>query len=195
MVILASASPRRKEILEGLGVEIKIITADVDESAEGVTAEQIAETLARKKCEAVMQKLDGNENAEEKELPIISADTVVYAFGEIMGKPKNEKDAFRMLKKLAGKSHTVCTGICVGYKGETHCSSSSTRVFIDPLSDDEIQEYIDSGDPFDKAGAYGIQGVFSKHVSKINGCYFNVVGLPVNELSHLFYSVVGEKLR
>lgn len=194
MVILASASPRRREILEALGVELKIITADIEEKAEGNTAQDIATELARQKCEAVMQKIQSEKNGEEENLPIISADTVVFCDGEVMGKPKDEIDAWRMLKKLSGRAHVVCTGICVGYKGKTHCSSSTTRVFVDFLSDEEIQAYINSGDPFDKAGAYGIQGAFSKHVAKIDGCYFNVVGLPTNELSHLFFQAVGKKL-
>ena len=190
MVILASASPRRREILESLGVDVKIVTADIDESTDKSFYIDGAMDIAKKKCEATAEKLE----KELAELPIIAADTVVYCDGEIMGKPKDKKDAYRMLKKLSGKSHEVTTGICVGYKGKFVCASSTTKVFVDELSDEEIQAYIDSKDPFDKAGGYGIQGIFSKHVKKIDGCYFNVVGLPTNALAHLFFDTTGKKL-
>ena len=192
MVILASASPRRKEILESLGVEIKIITADIDENSDKDSFDKIAMEIAEKKCRAVSQKIKGQTDIEN--LPVISADTVVFCDGEIMGKPHDEEDARRMLKKLSGHAHSVCTGICVGINGKFECSAAITKVFVDELSDAEIQAYIDSRDPFDKAGAYGIQGIFSKHIAKIEGCYFNVVGLPVNELSKLFKKVTGKKV-
>ena len=190
MVILASASPRRREILESLGVDIKIITADVDESFNKPTPSDIAMQIAEKKCRAVYEKLD----AELSSLPVISADTIVVIENEIMGKPKDEADACRMLKKLSGSSHEVTTGICVGINGSFCCSYATTKVFIDELTDAQIKTYIDSRDPFDKAGAYGIQGIFSKHVKKIDGCYFNVVGLPVNALAHLFLDATGKEL-
>ena len=190
MVILASASPRRREILESLGVDIKIVLADVDETSDKTEIYDIAMQIAEKKCRAVYDKLD----VQDASLPIISADTTVFCEGEIMGKPKDEADAYRMIRKLSGKAHEVITGICVGVNGNFHCSYSSTKVFVDELSDEEIKAYIDSRDPFDKAGAYGIQGIFSKHISKIEGCYFNVVGLPTNALAHLYFEATGEKL-
>ena len=190
MVILASASPRRREILESLGVDIKIVTADVDESFDEAQFFEVAMQIAKKKCKAVYEKLNG----DLREFPIISADTVVFCEGEIMGKPKDEKDAYRMLKKLSGKAHEVTTGICVGSNGEFHCSFATTKVYVDDLTDAQIQNYIDTRDPFDKAGAYGIQGLFSKHIRKIDGCYFNVVGLPTNALSHLFSNATGKEL-
>lgn len=190
MIILASGSPRRKEILSELGAEIKIITADVDENSNETDPEKLAQELAQKKGLAVYQKLLA-QNALELSCPIISADTIVFCDDEIMGKPKDRADAYRMLKKLSGKAHTVTTGICIVKDGIPHSSFSTTKVFVDTLTDDEINAYIDSGDPFDKAGSYGIQGIFSKHVSKIEGCYFNVVGLPVNALSKLFMNVMG----
>ena len=192
MVILASASPRRKEILESLGVEIKIITADIDEHSDKDSFDKIAMEIAEKKCRATSQKIKGQDDIEN--LPIISADTVVFCNGEILGKPRDEEDARRMLKMLSGHAHTVCTGICVGIGDKFECSAAITKVFVDKLSDAEIQAYIDSRDPFDKAGAYGIQGIFSKHIEKIEGCYFNVVGLPTNELSKLFKRTTGKEL-
>lgn len=193
MIILASGSPRRREILSDLGAELKIITADVDESSDERDPERLAEALAIKKGQAVYEKLlrDGSSDAT---LPIISADTVVFCEGEIMGKPCGRADAERMLKKLSGKAHTVTTGICVISNGIPFSSYLTTRVFVDPLTDEEISAYIDTRDPFDKAGAYGIQGVFSKHISKIDGCYFNVVGLPINALSKLFIKATGKAI-
>ena len=193
MIILASGSPRRKEILSELGAELKIITADVDESSNERDPEKLAESLALKKGIAVYEKLL-SENSTDVSLPIISADTVVFCDGEIMGKPADRDDAFRMLKKLSGKAHTVTTGICVINGGLPFSSSVTTKVFVDDLSDDEINAYIETRDPFDKAGSYGIQGIFSKHISKIDGCYFNVVGLPTNALAKLFKEATGVSL-
>ena len=193
MIILASGSPRRKEILSELGAELKIITADVDESSNERDPEKLAESLALKKRIAVYEKLL-SENSTDVSLPIISADTVVFCDGEIMGKPADRDDAFRMLKKLSGKAHTVTTGICVINGGLPFSSSVTTKVFVDDLTDDEINAYIETRDPFDKAGSYGIQGIFSKHISKIDGCYFNVVGLPTNALAKLFKEATGVSL-
>ena len=193
MIILASGSPRRREILSDLGAELKIITADVDESSDERNPEKLAEQLARKKGEAVYQKLLAD-NADELTLPIISADTVVFCDGEIMGKPADRADAKRMLKKLSSRAHTVTTGICVIADGIPFSSSVTTRVFVDTLTDSQIDAYIASGDPFDTAGAYGIQGIFSKHINKIEGCYFNVVGLPTNALSKLFLEATGREI-
>ena len=192
MIILASASPRRKEILESMGVKINIITADIDENSEKDSFDKIAMEIAEKKCRAVSQKIKGVSDIES--LPIISADTVVFCDGEIMGKPKDRADAYRMIKKLSGHAHSVCTGICVGVGDRFECSASITKVFVDELSEAQIEAYIDSGEPFDKAGAYGIQGLFSKHIQKIDGCYFNVVGLPINELARLFNKTTGQDL-
>jgi septum formation protein len=193
MIILASGSPRRKEILSELGAELKIITADVDESSNERDPEKLAESLALKKGLAVYEKLL-SENSTDVSLPIISADTVVFCDGEIMGKPADRDDAFRMLKKLSDKAHTVTTGICVINGGLPFSSSVTTKVFVDDLTDDEINAYIETRDPFDKAGSYGIQGIFSKHISKIDGCYFNVVGLPTNALAKLFKEATGSSL-
>ena len=193
MIILASASPRRSEILKELGVEIKIITADVDESSDERDPEALAKELAVKKGLAVYERLK-REQSRDASLPIISADTVVYCKGEIMGKPRSEDDARRMLKALSGGAHTVTTGVCVTLDGAAHAETAATTVYVDSLTDSEIDAYIKSKDPFDKAGAYGIQGIFSKHISKIDGCYFNVVGLPTNTLAKLFKRVTGEPI-
>ena len=193
MIILASGSPRRREILADLGATFTVITADVDESSEEKDPALLASSLASRKGLAVYEKLV-SEHPSLASNPIISADTVVFCDGEIMGKPKDASDAKRMLKKLSGISHEVCTGICVIKDGKVFCDSVTTKVFVDELSDEEIDAYIATNDPFDKAGSYGIQGIFSKHIGKIEGCYFNVVGLPTNALSHLFKKATGESI-
>ena len=191
MLILASGSIRRQEILEALGAEIKIITADVDERSDEKDPEKLAPLLAQKKGLAVYERIKDGEYAS---YPIISADTVVYCDGEIMGKPKDAQDAYRMLKKLSGREHTVTTGICIVSSGTAFCEAVTTKVRVDELSDVDIKNYVDSKDPFDKAGGYGIQGIFSKHIKGIDGCYFNVVGLPVNALRNLGKKAIGTEL-
>ena len=193
MIILASGSPRRREILSELGAELKIITADVDETSKESDPKKLAESLALKKGLAVYEKLT-SEASSDASLPIVSADTVVFCDGEIMGKPHDRADAYRMLKKLSGKAHTVTTGICVINNGIPFSSAVTTKVFVDCMTDEEIDAYINTGDPFDKAGGYGIQGIFSQHISKIEGCYFNVVGLPTNALAKLFKNATGNGL-
>ena len=193
MIILASGSPRRRELLSELGAELKIITADIDENEQESNPEKLAEARARKKGIAVYEKLL-SESAELAPLPIVSADTVVFCDGEIMGKPHDVADAKRMLSKLSGKAHTVTTGICVINNGIAHSEAVTTRVFVDTLTDEDIDAYIASGDPFDKAGGYGIQGIFAKHISKIEGCYFNVVGLPLNALAKLFFNATKKRI-
>ena len=188
-IILASASPRRKEILEGLGVEFTVMTADTDESCELDDPQKYASTLAMRKANAVLGELDATED-----FALISADTVVAAGGDILGKPKDRDDAVRMLELLSGSEHSVITGICVATKSDMRALAVTTRVRVSEIPHDEIIRYVESGDPMDKAGAYGIQGAFSKWVEGIDGCYFNVVGLPANALNKLFFEVTGKYL-
>lgn len=195
-IILASASPRRKEILEGLGVEFTVLSADTDESCSIPYPCEYAMELARRKGQAawaaVKQRM--KEGIDDSDAVIISADTVVATDSEILGKPRDRDDAYRMLKLLSGSEHTVVTGIGITVGGVTTTSFCDTLVKVDPIPDSEIWKYIDSGDPFDKAGGYGIQGQFSKWIVGINGCYFNVVGLPANALNRLFFEVTGENI-
>ena len=130
----------------------------------------------------------------DKNAVILSADTIVVCDGEILGKPKDRDDAIRMIKKLSGKKHSVITGVGVTVHGITTTSHSETFVFVDEIPVREIERYVDSGDPMDKAGAYGIQGAFSRWISGIDGCYFGVVGLPTNCLANLFYEATGKEL-
>lgn len=195
-LILASASPRRREILEGLGVSFTVLAADTDETCHLPEPCAYAEELARRKGQAAWAqiKLKLKEGVDDTDAVILSADTVVATEREILGKPKDASDALRMLRLLRGREHVVVTGIGVTVGGVTHTASCVTRVRVDWIPEEELSRYVESGDPLDKAGAYGIQGAFSKWIVGIDGCYFNVVGLPVNALNHLFFSVTGEFL-
>ncbi len=171
MLILASRSPRRREILTCAGIPHLVRPAEVDESVrDGEGAEAYAKRVAREKAEAV--------EAGPNDV-VLGADTVVVVGGEILLKPADDADARRMLRLLAGREHFVITGICLRGAGGVVEDAETTRVRFLPLSDQEIEAYIASGEPADKAGAYAIQGLASKFIDRIDGCYFNVVGLPV----------------
>lgn len=188
-IVLASASPRRREILSGMGASFTVVCADTDESSAAVTPEELTMELAGRKGQAVLELLRSRD--EDGGAIIISADTVVACDGEILGKPVDRQDAKRMLTMLSGRTHTVTTGIAVTYNGITVTDCSVTKVHVDTIPTTQLEKYLDSTEPYDKAGAYGIQGRFSQWVSGIDGCYFGVVGLPVNCLSTLFYKCVG----
>ncbi len=177
-VILASKSPRRKEILESLGVKFDIIVADADESSDIKDPEELVMTLARRKGRAVREKL-GDEASDKL---IIASDTLVYADGEFLGKPRDRADAERMIRKLSGDEHYVVSGIYIYYNGREVCSSAMTKVIFGNITPDEMNAYLDTSEPYDKAGAYAIQGRASAFITGIEGDYFNVVGLPVNTL-------------
>ena len=181
-IILASASPRRKELLANMGLDFTVVVSDADESKadKSVPPHIYVQELAFLKAAASGKKILKNRNAI-----IISADTIVVLDDNILGKPKDKKDAFDMLKSLSGRTHNVYTGFCVMRMkdGKTVCKHVSTEVRFKPLDDEKIKRYIDSGEPMDKAGAYGIQGLGAMLTDSINGDYFNVVGLPVSALS------------
>jgi len=174
-------------LLEQIGLEFRIVVSDAEENIKETVPHRIVEELSCIKAQAVLDGLDTKE-----EVLVIGADTIVALGDEILGKPKDANDAFRMLRSISGTDHAVVTGIGLTVGGVTHTAYCSTLVRIDPIPDSEIWKYINSGDPFDKAGGYGIQGEFSKWVAGINGCYFNVVGLPANTLNRLFFEVTGE---
>lgn len=175
MIILASASPRRKELLSLICDNFKIIPADIDESLDGsVDLYDIPEYLARQKAAAVY-KTHPNDI-------VIGCDTGVFVKNQMIGKPKSEKAAVEILKLLSGKTHKVITGCAILGKGEPISFSKVTEVEFYKLSDEEILEYVETGEPMDKAGAYGIQGKGGVFIKQIKGDYFNVVGLPVAEL-------------
>ena len=175
-VILASASPRRLALLQQIGIEATVCPADFDEvSGSAVQAEDVVLANAVGKCQAVV-KIKGDS------LPVIAADTVVVAEGVILGKPQGAEDAVVMLKQLSGKTHKVLTGIAVSYAGEMLAEVCETKVVFRDLTDEEIKNYVATGEPLDKAGAYGIQGKGAVLVEKIDGCYNNVVGLPLTRM-------------
>lgn len=191
--ILASKSPRRREILANIGLEFDIITADTDESSNLQDPIKLAEELALRKGQAVFEKLSNEGTVSEEDI-IISADTVVACNGEILGKPKDREDAKRMLKLLSGNKHSVVSGVALIQNGKDYVSHSETRVYFDDISDEDIDRYINTAEPYDKAGGYGIQGFASLWVNRIDGCYFGVVGLPVNLLNKLHQDCTGHSL-
>ena len=171
-IILASASPRRRELLTLAGVNFSVECADADETLpQGISPREAVELLAQKKAAAVA--------ATHDDCAVIGADTVVSAQGKILGKPADYDEAFEMLSLLSGKTHSVYTGVCIICGGERVVFSEKTDVTFYDLTDAEIDGYIKTNECFDKAGSYGIQGRGCTLVKKIDGDYFNVVGLPV----------------
>ena len=174
--ILASGSPRRRELLKFIIPEFEIITADIEEVCpDNMAAKECPEYLALKKAKAVAKNYDG--------FTVIGADTAVFLGEKMLGKPKDKRQAIKMLKSLSGKTHSVITGCAiVNGKRQKSFSVETTVKFLE-LDDSQINEYIATNEPFDKAGAYGIQGFGSLLVEGICGDYFNVVGLPVSRLN------------
>jgi septum formation protein len=190
MLVLASASPRRQELLRKAGIAFVVQAADIDERPrEGETPGECAERLAREKALAVAEARPGDR--------ILGADTVVAVDGKILGKPRDAGDATRMLRMLSGRVHEVITGVCLigavasgrlpvasrevlrTENRELRTTSETTLVTMNELSDEEIRDYIATGEPMDKAGAYAIQGIAARWIPRIEGDYSNVVGLPV----------------
>ena len=178
-LILASASPRRSELLRTLGLQFYVRPAKGEEHPEpGLSGGETAKRLSRAKCLEIAA--DADENAV-----VIAADTIVCLDDEILGKPSDEEDAERMLKALSGRDHRVFTGVTVARGGRVLSDYEETAVHFRPLSEREIEAYIATGEPMDKAGAYGIQGRASLFVRAIEGDYFNVVGLPLCKLGQM----------
>jgi len=181
MLILASASPRRQELLRNAGIPFSVQPAHVpEEHRAGEIPEACVRRLAREKAEAVGRVVNS-------EAVILAADTEVVldlARGTPLGKPRDERDAVEMLKMLSGKTHYVITGVCLRWRSknsqwQSRDAAETTLVQMRQISNDEIEEYVATGEPMDKAGAYAIQGIASRWIPRIEGCYFNVVGLPV----------------
>lgn len=176
-IILASASPRRRELLKLICEDFKSVSPDVDE-----TVPAQVEILERPQFLAVKKAMHVWGCLSEKAV-VIGCDTGVFIDDEMLGKPKDEEEAFSMLKKLQGKDHLVVTGCCITDGTHKREFSVTSRVFFYPLSDEDIRDYIATGEPMDKAGAYGIQGKGSLLIEKIQGDYFNIVGLPLSALA------------
>lgn len=183
-IFLASKSKRRQKILQNLGINFKIASADADETVSGdLSPDEYVEGLAARKLRAARS----GRNFDDDDL-IICADTVVSYDGLIMGKPKSRDDAFTMLTMLSGNWHQVYTGIAVGQGDKMAVDYEVTRVKFREMSADEIEKYVDSGEPMDKAGAYGIQDTAGIFVEAIEGDFFNIVGLPVCKLGQVLKS-------
>ena len=181
-IILASASPRRRELLTQIGIPFEIQVSDVEEKVTSIVPAEVVQELSRQKAEAVAAAV-----AENRQTLVIGADTIVACDGEILGKPRDAEDAVRMLRLLSGRSHEVYTGVTFVYElgdgtQDIHTFYECTEVHFAPMTEVEIAEYVATGDPLDKAGAYGIQGFCARYITGISGDYNNVVGLPVGRV-------------
>ncbi len=177
-VILGSASPRRKEILSQAGIDHEVIVSDCDEKITKTIPGEIVEELSELKASDVWAKAV-DKYAASDDLMIIGADTIVALNDTVYGKPSDRDDAIRMLKSLSGRTHQVYTGVTVITKDKKITFAACTDVSVYDVSDAEIEAYVDSGEPMDKAGAYAIQGGFARYIKEISGEYNNVVGFPV----------------
>lgn len=185
-IILASASPRRRELLAQAGFEFEVVTSDVDEVVDpSLTPDKLVMSLARQKAQAVAQN--------RADCVVIGSDTVVVLDGKVLGKPRDVADAVRMLESLSGRKHEVYTGVCIAFAGETHCFFERTSVNFCELDGEQIKAYVATGEPMDKAGAYGIQGKGCVLVEGIEGDYFNVVGFPVSRFCREYKKTVDKQ--
>lgn len=189
-IILGSASPRRRELLRQMGVDFEVRVSDKEEHYHSVMPDEIVKELALMKAENVADELAG-ETGNIKDTVILGADTVVVLDEKILGKPEDEKDAFRMIQQLQGREHKVYTGVAVldfDSEGSRHTVNHAveTKVYVHEMTEEEIQRYLAAGDYKDKAGSYGIQGSFAPYIDRIDGDYYNVVGLPVSYVYRTF---------
>lgn len=183
-VVLASASPRRQQLLGQMGLRFRVKPMDVDETLpKGASPEEAATELARLKARAATEG--------EPAALVITADTLVAVGGRILGKPADEDQAREMLRMLRGRMHEVATGVCVAWQGKLYSACEQTRVCFDDMTDEDIFNYVSTGEPLDKAGAYGIQGRAGVFISRIEGCYYNVMGLPLATLKKLLEQALG----
>lgn len=172
--VVASASPRRRELLSNAGYAFEVIPSDADEALpNGISAADAVFELSKRKAHSVLRT--------EPDAVVLGCDTVVSLDGKILGKPKTHEEAQEMLRALSGRTHEVFTGVCIADKEREECFVSCTKVEFYPLSEETVSSYVQTEEPMDKAGAYGIQGLGSVLVKKLDGDYFTVMGLPVNE--------------
>jgi septum formation protein len=185
-LVLASASPRRRELLAQAGFTFDVISADVPEIRKpGEDPIRFVTRLAREKAEAVLAS-----HPITSDTLVLGADTIVLVDDEVLGKPRDAADAARMLRLLSGQTHQVITGVCLAKGRERQRAAEVTFVRFATLSDEEIAEYVATGEPLDKAGAYAIQGRAGRWVPRIHGCYFNVVGLPLALVSSMIEAML-----
>ena len=179
-IILASASPRRKEIMEMAGYEFEIRTCDTAEETSYTKPDEIVKDLSAIKARAVMDITDENKAI------VIGADTIVWNDGKVLGKPKDEEDAYAMIQSISGKCHEVYTGVTIIKKENGQMAEKSfavcTKVYVNELTHQQILDYLATNESYDKAGGYAVQGIFSRHIGKLEGDYFNVVGLPISKV-------------
>lgn len=180
-LILASSSLRRKELFNLLGIDYEAIASNADENIAPCPPEEMVQLLAQRKAMDVF-------NAH-KDCCVVGSDTIVLIDGKIIGKPEDEADAYRILSLLSGRKHTVYTGVCILYDEEEVRFHDTTHVTFAQLEDEEIYAYIKTGEPMDKAGAYGIQGPGALLVERVEGCYFTVIGMPVPKLYRALKSI------
>ena len=183
-LILSSQSPRRQELLRLFRLPFTVKVADIDETMD--PTEPPAQEVAR------VSHLKAQAVSCDPEDVVIAADTIVVCNGQVLGKPKDEEDAFRMLKLLSGRDHQVMTGMCILYQGQATVCTEITDIHFRELTDREIRNYIRTGEPMDKAGAYGIQGGAALFAQRMSGDYYNVMGLPVCRLGMLLKALVPE---
>ena len=194
-IVLASASPRRRELLEQIGIPFEVVTSHVEERISSDRPEEVVEELSCQKAEAVMEELTCSHSfctelngMPKEDILVIGADTVVALDGAILGKPGDSAEAGAMLERLQGREHEVYTGVTLFYRAAgapewtRKCFHERSKVRFFPMIKAEISEYVNTGDPMDKAGAYGIQGFCARYISGIEGDYNNVVGLPAGRL-------------
>ena len=179
-IILASKSPRRREILTNAGYNIRVSASDVDEVVYEIYPEDKVLAIAKKKGLDVYKKFVNDDQAI-----ILSADTIVVVDDEILGKPKDKEDARNMISKLQGRAHDVYTAVFIKSLYYEDSFVEKTQVNVSSMTDEEIENYISSNEPYDKAGGYGIQGIFSQYITSINGDYYNVMGLPINKVKEV----------
>ena len=179
-LILASGSPRRRELMSQVGLDFTVVTSDADENIKEMEPEDYVRELSSIKAQSVLEQYADKDDS----VIVIGADTIVYHKGEILTKPRDEEDAFRILKSLEGQIHQVYTGVTICSTHKKVSFYEKTDVWVYDMTDEEIRDYISTGEPMDKAGAYGIQGKFAAYIKGIEGDYNNVVGLPVARLVH-----------
>lgn len=194
LIVLASESPRRKEIMDQMGIGYVAIPSHAKEVVTETSPSDIVIALASLKAKDVASKLNNNQYIDKQlkdkeKVIIIGADTMVFHRGQAFGKPKDRSDAIRMLKSLSDDSHEVKTGVCIiirnntdNIEDETLTFDVSTEVIIQPLTTKQIEDYVDTGEPMDKAGAYAIQGGFGIYIKEIHGDYYNIVGFPIAKI-------------
>jgi len=190
VLILASASPRRKELLQSLGITTHVCSADIDESQlKGELPENYVERLALEKAKTVMSLLSQDAQFEIGNLPILAADTIVTLNQQLFGKPKSQDDAMAIWQTLSGKTHEVMTAIALLKESQQYTALSTSKVSFKELNQQEMEMYWQTGEPADKAGAYAVQGFASAWVKSISGSYSGIVGLPLYELNGLLKKV------